>query len=78
MEYNPSAIETLRESLGITDLAAGEFIYQLLELGQTVSVESVQKAMNASAPKRVHAPQEAKQETDIERTTRILQQKYGK
>lgn len=71
--YDPIAIEALRETLGITDLYAGEIIFQILQAGESVTVESVKKAKaNVSVQKN------ASPETALEATSRILRQKYRK
>lgn len=69
--FDPIAIEALRETLGITDLAASAAIFKLLQSGEAVSPQSVEKAALAIR-------KSAQPETALEATTRILRQKYGK
>lgn len=69
--FDPIAIETLRESLGITDIAASAAIFKLLQAGEAVSRESVEKAT-------VILRKSAQPETALEATTRILRERYKK
>ncbi len=68
MTYDPVAIEALRESLGITDMDAGEYIFRILESGKAVTLETVALEKSAHLRKSV---------TALDATTRILQEKYG-
>ncbi|WDU61073.1 hypothetical protein LRS56_19770 [Pseudomonas poae] len=74
--YDPIAIEALRETLGITDLYAGNIIFQILQAGEAVTAESIKKA-KASVSVSVSVQKNVKPETAIEATSRILRQKYG-
>lgn len=69
MTYDPVAIEALRESLGVTDMNAGEYIFRILEAGQAVTLEAV------AVEKSAHL---LKSDAAVEATTRILQERYGK
>lgn len=69
--FDPIAIEAIRESLGITDLAASAIIFKLLQSGEAVSPQSVNEAT-------LTVRKNAQSETALDATTRILQQKYGK